>query len=723
MKQVVQYVSGGRTVLEDVPSPAVGHAQLLVSVAASLISAGTEKYVIDLARKNIFQKALARPDDVRRVLQKVRQEGLAQTVSQVRAKLDEGMPLGYSASGVVQNAGRDVQEFKPGDRVAVAAPHASLVTVAPTLCGAIPDGVSFEDAAYTSVAAIALQGVRLARLTLGENVLVIGLGLVGQITVALLKAQGCRVYGLDIDPAKVDRARQMGLDDGSTAASDAVKQFSRGYGVDAAIITASTQSNEPIEFAADVCRTRGRIVLVGVAGLNLPRPPFFAKELEFTVSSSLGPGRGDPQYEEKGIDYPIGHARWTAKRNMEAVLAMMAAGTLPVAKLTSHRFSIDNVPAAYDLIARSTEPHVGIVIQYPSTDRRPAAAARRLDLDTARSDRGSAGDSLGISLIGAGNFAQLVMMPALAKQAEVSFQGICTAHGLNAVHTGEKYGFRFATTDVDEILKDDSTTAVVVATRHNNHAELVVRALRAGKHVFVEKPLCISFAELDRIADCVETLVQVRRCPLLAVGLNRRFSEAVRIIRNHFSGVEPLSVSYRFMPGELPTASWPQDPAIGGGRIVGEACHAIDTCAAIVGSAPVRVFAESVGAGGGNQTTDDRVFITLRHANGSISNISYQAAGDRSGPSERIEVFGGGRTATIDGWDAIDMWAHNRHTRARGHKDKGHAKEFRVFTDVCRTGGAWPVAWEHVYATAWASLAAVQSLRTGLPINVDDPTE
>jgi len=718
MKQVVQYVSGGRTVLEDLPNPAVGNGQVRVTVAASLISAGTERYVVDLARKNILQKALARPDDVKRVFQKIRQEGLAQTVGQVRAKLDEGMPLGYSAAGVVQTAGRDVQEFKPGDRVAVAAPHASIVTVAPTLCAAIPDGVSFEDAAYTSVAAIALQGVRLARLTLGENVLVIGLGLVGQITVALLKAQGCRVYGLDLDAAKVELARSMGLHDGATAAQpDAVKRFSNGYGVDAAIITASTESNQPIEFSAEVCRPKGRIVLVGVAGLHLPRPPFFAKELEFTVSSSLGPGRGDPQYEEKGIDYPIGHARWTAKRNMEAVLAMMAAGTLPVGKLTSHRFGIDRVPAAYDLIARSTEPHVGIILQYPVADQR--SAARRLDLHVPRSNAGS----LGVSLIGAGNFARLVMMPALAKQGDISFQGVCTAHGLNAVHTGEKYGFKFATTDVDDILRDGSTTAVVVATRHNTHADLVVQALRAGMHVFVEKPLCISSAELDRVAGCVETLGEVRRCPLLVVGWNRRFSPAVQVVRRHFSGVGPLSVTYRFATAELPPTAWPQDPEVGGGRIVGEACHAIDTCAAIVDSPPIRVFAESVAKGGGAQTSDDRVFITLRHANGSISSISYQAAGDRSGPTERIEVFGDGRTATIEGWDAIELWAGNRRTRARGHKDKGHANELRAFVDACRTGGAWPISWEHVYATSWASLAAVQSLRAGLPITIDDPLD
>ena len=713
MKQVVQYVSGGRTVLEDVPAPVVDNTQVLVAVAASLISAGTERYVVDLARKNLVQKALARPDQVTRVLQKIRQEGLAQTANQVRAKLDEGMPLGYSASGVVLSAGRDVQDFKPGDRVAVVAPHASLVSVCATLCAAVPDNVSLEAAAYTSVSAIALQGVRLARLTLGECVLVIGLGLVGQITIALLKAQGCRVYGLDLDAGKVELARTMGLDDGATASSPgAVLRFSNGHGVDAAIITASTQSNEPIEFAADVCRPKGRIVLVGVSGLNLPRPPFFAKELEFTVSSSLGPGRGDPRYEEKGIDYPIGYARWTAKRNMEAALALMAANKLPVEKLTTQRFAIDDVPTAYDLIANRTEPHIGILLQYPDVERPPA---RRLELSV-RSPRPG---TVRLSLIGAGNFARLVMMPALAKQAGLSFAGICTAKGLNAVHTGSRYEFDFATTDIEEIFNDESTTAVAVATRHDMHADLVIRGLRAGKHVFVEKPLCISADGLRRIAGCVEELD--RNCPLLMVGFNRRFSSSVRELRRHFDGVQPLSVSYRFAPGELPPDSWPQDMEVGGGRIIGEACHAIDTCAAIVDSPPVRVFAESVAKTGGVQTTDDRVFITLRHANGSISSISYQAGGDRSGPTERIEVFGGGRTATVEGWDAIELWAGNRHTRARGRKDKGHESEFRAFIDACRTG-AWPITWADLCATTWASLAAVDSLRTGLPVSIDEYT-
>lgn len=710
MHQVFQDVGRGTTVVRRLPEPLCGPAQVLVAVEASLVSAGTERYIVDLARMNLLQKARARPDHVRRVLEKVRQEGLAQTLTQVRAKLDEPMPLGYSASGTVVACGRAVQMLKPGDRVAAAAPHASVVSIGPNLCARIPEGVTFDRAAYAGVGAIAMQGVRLAKLSLGERVLVIGLGLVGQLTVALLKAQGCSVFGIEPDPSRLDLARQFGLDDGATGfAREAIQQFSSGYGVDAVIIAAATESNEPIERAADVCRSKGRIVLVGVAGLTLPRPPFFEKELEFTVSSSLGAGRGDPQYEEKGIDYPIGYARWTANRNMAAVLDLMAAGKLPVEKLTTHRFAIAAAAAAYDLIAERTAPFLGILLEYEAEP--PVSTPRRLELK-AKAARDS---GVGLSLVGAGNFARLVLMPALAKQDGLQFRGVCTAKALNAVHTGHKYGFAFATTDVEEILRDDRTRAVVIATRHDLHADLVIAALRAGKNVFVEKPLCITSAELERINACLEELGD--NCPLLMPGFNRRFAPALQTIRQHFDRIVPLSISYRFAPGEMPARAWPQDMETGGGRIIGEACHAIDVCVALMNSAPVRVFAESVDLVGGLATTDDRVFITIRHANGGISNVSYQAGGDRSGPTERIEVFGGGRTAVVEGWDLVEMWAGNRRTRAQGERDKGHAAGFAAFVDACRKGGPWPISWEHIHGTTWAALAVIESLRIGLPVD------
>lgn len=711
MQQVVQDINSGKTTVRSLPDPIAPAGHVVVANAASLVSAGTERYVVELARKSLLAKARERPDHVRRVLQKIKTEGLLLTAQQVLAKLDEPMPLGYSSAGVVLECGRGVQELKPGDRVATAGPHAGVVAIGKNLCARIPDGVSFEQAAYTSVATIGLEGVRLARVALGERVLVIGLGLIGQICVALLKAQGCHVFGVDLDPAKIELARSFGADVAARGAPVAeIKAFAGGHGVDAVVITAATPSNEPIELAAEVCRVRGRIVLVGVVGLNLPRAPFFQKELEFTVSSSLGPGRFDPAYEEKGADYPFGHVRWTAQRNMEAVLDVMAAGKLPVERLTTHRVPIERAAEAYELITSQREPFLGVVLEYPSAPLRPA---RRRELRARPAPRGD----LGVSLVGAGNFARLVMMPALSKLGGVSWRGLCTAKGMNAEHSGRKMGFAFCATDVDQIWQDRDTSAVFVATRHDLHAELVIAALRAGKHVFVEKPLCIAPAELEAIDRCVSELGE--RCPILMVGFNRRFAPATGKVRSFFAGASPLTVAMRFAPGYIPPGAWPQDEDVGGGRIVGEGCHAIDTCTALVDSPPVRVFAESVAKTGGLETSDDQVFLTMRHENGSISSVSYQAGGDRAVSPERIEVFGGGKSAIVDNWDRIELYRDGQRADSSGGKDRGHALELKAFMESCRRGGPWPIPWDHLYAVTWASLMAVRSLREGIPLEID----
>ena len=710
MKQVVQDVRTGATTVREIQAPLALPGQVVVQTRASLISAGTERFVVELARRSLVGKAAARPDHVRRVLEKVRSEGLMTTIQQVRAKLDEPMPLGYSAAGTVLECGAGVQEFKRGDRVALAGPHAGRASVGRNLCARIPEGVSFEQAAYTSVAAIGLEGVRLAKVTLGESVLVVGLGLIGQMCVCMLKAAGCHVFGTDVDPAKLALARSLGADEvGEGSPLDAVRSFSGGHGVDAAVITAATPSNEPIEFCASACRTKGRIVLVGVVGLNLPRPPFFEKELEFTVSSSLGPGRGDPAYEEKGVDYPIGHARWTAQRNMQAVLELMAAGRLPVEKLTTHRFDIERAPEAYDLITSGKEPYLGIVLEYPGA---PARLERRIDFPVRK-----ASSEPGFSLIGAGNFARLVMLPALEAVGGFRWRGVCTAKGMSAEHTGRTKGFAFATTDLEELLKDPETSTVLVATRHDLHAQTVMKALRAGKNVFVEKPLCITPDQLFEIEALLRELGE--KAPLLMVGFNRRFAPATEELRKHFEGVAPLSISYRFAPGPIPPEHWTQDEEVGGGRIVGEACHPLHLCTSLAGSRPVKVHAESVAKVGGVQTTDDRVFITMRHENGSISSVSYQAEGDKAFPAERIEVFGGGRVGTVDQWGDIELWQGGRRKSRNGGRDKGHRAEFKELVRAVREGGAWPIPWEEIRGATWASLAAVQSLRTGEPVEAD----
>jgi threonine dehydrogenase-like Zn-dependent dehydrogenase len=438
MKQIIQEVRSGRTTVKEIPDPMVLPGQVIMATMASVISAGTERYVVDLARKSLMGKARQRPQDVKRVLQKLRQDGIRTTLTQLVAKLDEPMPLGYSASGVIIECGAGVQEFKPGDRIAAAAPHSAVSAVGRNLCAIIPDNVSFEQAAYTSIASIALQGLRLTEVGLGDSVVVIGLGLIGQICVCLLKAQGCRVFGTDLDPAKLESARKLGADAVATGSPlQAVKEFTGSRGADAVVITAATESNEPIEFATEVCRPKGRVVLVGVVGLNLPRPPFFRKELEFTVSCSLGPGRGDPAYEEKGIDYPTGHVRWTAQRNMQTVLHLISEGKLPVEKLTSHRLPVERAPEAYDLITGRRDPFLGIVLEYSYDGN----IRRRIDLRSAAAPR----KSLGVSQIGAGNFARLVMLPALSKLGGIEWRGICTAKGVNATHSGQRHEFMFAT--------------------------------------------------------------------------------------------------------------------------------------------------------------------------------------------------------------------------------------------------------------------------------------
>jgi predicted dehydrogenase len=704
MKQILQDVRSGITSVKEIPDPLALPGQVLIAEIASAISAGTERYVVDLARKSLIGKARQRPQDVKRVLQKMRAEGIRTTLTQVQAKLDDPMPLGYSAAGVVLECGAGVQEFKPGDRVAAVAPHSGIASVGRNLCAAIPDNVTFEQAAYTSIAAIGLEGVRLAHAGLGESVLVIGLGLIGQICVSLLKAQGCRVFGTDFDPAKLDLARALGADEVALGSPlDSVLRFTGGArgeaGVDAVVITAATDSNEPIELAAEACRTRGRIVLVGVVGLQIPRPPFFKKELTFTVSSSLGPGRTDPLYEEKGIDYPSGFVRWTAQRNMQAVLGLMSQGKLPVERLTSHRFPVDRAAEAYDLITTRREPFLGIILDYGE----PGPPRRTVRLSRSSPSRDTQG-SVGVSLIGAGNFARLVMIPALSEIGGIAWRGICTAKGVTAESAGQRHGFDFATTETAEIWNDAATSAVFIATRHDLHADLVVTALRAGKHVFVEKPLCITEQQLEDIAACIDDLGD--RCPILTVGFNRRFAPGTARLQSFFENAAPLSISYRFAAPFIPPDHWTQDPETGGGRIVGEACHAIDTCSAIAGSPPIRVFAESA-------ASDDRVFITLRHRNGSISSVSYQAGGDAAFPAERLEVIASGRSATLDAWDEGRLWTKGRCQKFSAAKDRGHKAEFAAFLAACRKGAPWPIPWEDIYGVTWASLAAVRSLREG----------
>jgi predicted dehydrogenase/threonine dehydrogenase-like Zn-dependent dehydrogenase len=728
MHQVIQDVRNGRLSVIDVPEPIVRPGHILISNACSVISAGTEKMVMDLARKSLLGKAMERPDQVRRVLEKWRNEGFFDTLAQVREKLDEPMTMGYSSAGIVLACGAGVQEFKPGDRVASNGPHAGVVCVPKHLCAQIPGNVSFEQAAFAVLGAIALQGVRLAKLELGDTAFVIGLGLIGQLTVALLKANGCRVLGTDIDISKCELALKMGADVAQADMSaHGVAELTGGLGADAVLVTASTKSDKPVELAGETVRKKGRVIAVGAVGLNLPRRPYYFKEAEFVVSCSYGPGRYDPEYEEKGHDYPSAYVRWTEQRNMEAILSLMASGRLDVSPLITHRFKIEDAKTAYDLIEKEKEPYLAILLEYPGVSESPPV--RRIEIK-----RGlplSHGE-VGVSVLGAGNFARMTLLPALNKIGKLQLRIICSVGGVSAVHSGEKFGFQVATSDEDEVYNDHETNAIFILTRHDQHARQVIKALQAGKHVFVEKPLCITAEELNEIIECYSAIRppgqmpsgaggnQQSAMPLLMVGFNRRFAPAAKIVKDFFSAVnQSLTVSIRFNAGEIPPDHWTQDEMVGGGRIIGEACHAIDLATYLTGSLPVRVFAESIGGSSSSEITDDQCFITIRHANGSISSMAYLAGGDKAFPKERVELIGGGRVAVIEDFREVITSADGKIKRTRLQKqDKGHRAEVETFVEALTKGGPSPIPWEELKTVTMASMLAVRSLREGIPFDI-----
>ncbi len=712
MRRLVQNIGTGQLSLEDLPRPTVPAGHVLIANRASLISAGTEKTARELAQKSLLAKAKARPDHVRRVLEKVRNEGLWSTVEQVRAKLDAPMPMGYCSAGTVLTCGPGVQQFKPGDRVASNGGHADLVTVPRNLCARIPDEVTFDQAAFTVLGAIAMQGVRLSRITLGETVFVIGLGLVGQITVALLRAAGATVIGTDLDPAKCALAKEMGAAAAHVGlGADDVRSLTRGLGADAVLITASTNSNGPIDLAADAVRQKGRVVLVGVIGLTLDRRPFYFKEAEFVVSCSYGPGRYDANYEQGGQDYPAAHVRWTEQRNFQAVLDLMATGQLDVTRLISHRFEIGRAPAAYDLIEAEREPYLGVLLEYDD------ASAQAPDPVIELRTEGRPGD-VGVSCLGAGNFARMVLLPKLCGFTAARPEVICSAGGGSAADVGRKLGFATATSDERQVWDDERTDAVFVVTQHHQHAAQVLHAIEAGKHVFVEKPLCLTLPELAMLEAALRTAPPP--APLVMVGYNRRFSPAAIAMRQFFTHMhEPLTVSIRFNASMIPADHWTQVDSLGGGRIIGEACHGIDLATYLTGSPVVRVYAESIGGRGAPAITDDQSFITLRHANGSVSSVAYLAGGDKAFPKERVELFGGGRVGTIDDFRAAESWVGGKRRKLwSGGQDKGHAAELEAFLRAIREGGDAPISWSELRATSMAAILAVRSLREGRAFDI-----
>lgn len=707
MRQILQSLKDGTTQLAEIPTPRVGLGRLLITTATTLVSAGTERMLVEFGKANLIDKARQQPDKVRMVLDKVRTDGLAATLETVQSKLDQPLALGYCNVGVVAEVGSGVDGFAVGDRVVSNGAHAEIVSVPKNLCARIPDAVSNEHAAFTVLAAIGLQGIRLVNPTLGENVVVTGLGLIGLLTVQMLRAQGCRVLGIDFDPQRLDLAKQFGAEVVNPGAGEdvlaAAQAFSRGRGVDAVIITASTKSNEPVSQAAQMCRKRGRIVLVGVTGLELSRADFYEKELSFQVSCSYGPGRYDPSYEERGQDYPIGFVRWTEQRNFEAVLDLMASGQLDVEPLISHRFPLERAVEAYELLA-SGEPSLGILLQYPSAENRNVSAQRTVELSSAAAVTPA---KASVAFLGAGNYAGRVLIPAF-KAADASLHTVVSGGGVSAAHYGRSHGFAKASTDSAEVMADDAVDTVVVATRHDAHASQVLSALQAGKHVFCEKPLCLTLDELTTI----EAEVKQRPKQLLMVGFNRRFAPQVVKAKQLLDMVnEPKSFVMTVNAGSIPSDHWTQDKMVGGGRIVGEGCHFIDLLRHLAGAEIVSYHAVSLGRHPALEVTDDKATITLQFAGGSVGTIHYLANGHKSFPKERLEVFCAERVLQLDNFRSLRGWGWSGFSRMNlWRQDKGQIACAKAFVGAVKQGGPCPIPLDEVLEVSRVSIEVQQAL-------------
>jgi predicted dehydrogenase/threonine dehydrogenase-like Zn-dependent dehydrogenase len=717
MKQLSQEMKKGTMHVEDVPDPSLGAGGVVVRTQYSLISAGTERTSVSKRKSSLLSKVRSNPEMLKVVTDQMKNYGIVQTYKKVMNKLESYAPLGYSSAGTVVAVADDIEDFVPGDRVACAgagyANHAELVFVPKNLCAKLPSEVSFQEGAFTTVGTIALQGVRQAAPTLGETVAVIGLGLVGQLTVQLLKAAGCSVIGIDLDSRNVALAKTMGANAAfkrmSPGAVQDVRSFTRGYGADAVIITAATKNNDPVELAGLISREKGRVIIVGDVGLSLPRDSYYLKELDIKLSRSYGPGRYDALYEEKGLDYPIGYVRWTEKRNMEEFLTLVEQKKVNVGALTTHVFTFADAPKAYNIITGKTpERYVGVLLEYPEAKPGP----KSISVAPAQPTQAS----LSIGFIGAGNFAQSSLLPYL-KAKNVAFKSVCTARGLNAKNVARQFGFERATTDPKEIYASEMIDTVFIATRHNLHASLCVQAIKNFKHVFVEKPLALNDAELDQIVSAHNAAMKKSNLRFM-VGFNRRFAPSVREAKKFFEAAgQPMVINYRVNAGYLPKDHWSQDLIEGGGRIIGEVCHFIDTIQFITGGMPQKVFAQSLSTSG-NYTQSDNVAITVRFNNAAVGVITYLANGDASVPKERIEMFAAGKTAVIENFKRLETYHGNtRKVKDWSVPDKGHRAEMEEFIESIHLANDL-IPFESLIATTRATFRIIDSLETGRPVEV-----
>ncbi|MBF0167919.1 MAG: bi-domain-containing oxidoreductase [Alphaproteobacteria bacterium] len=711
MKQVIQSARSGKLCLKDVPAPRVRAGHLLVRVKASLISAGTERMVVDFAKKSLAGKAAERPDLVRKVLDKAKRDGVGATIKAVMARLDEPLPLGYSAAGTVEEVGAGLESrFHVGQKVAMCgagiANHAEFDLVPGNLAAPVPETVPFEEACYGTVAAIALQGLRNLGPQLGEVVAVLGVGLIGQLAVQLLKLSGCRVLALDHNAARLDLAKKLGADAVWNLAEDgldaAVAALSGTLGCDGILICAATDSSEPFQVAAGIARDRARVVLVGKTGTEFPFADFMKKELSVTVSRSYGPGRYDEAYEGRGLAYPEGFVRWTETANLAECVRLMAHG-LKASPLTTHRFALERAEDAYTLVMGGAEPYLGVLLDYPIAALRETALPKSFPAPKA------AKGACVLGVIGAGSFARTVLLPEFKKRSDVCLRTIATQRGMTADHAKGQFGFEVCTTDAGALLADPAINAVLIATRHASHADLVIQALRAGKHVLVEKPLAVSHEQLAAVA-----LARQESQAFLMVGFNRRFAPlAVKMRGELAQHAGPKNLLIRVNAGALPKESWLNASDEGQGRILGEGCHFVDLARALVG-API----SAVQAQGSSQGADE-LAATFSFADGSLAALSYTAQGDSAYSKERIEGFAGGAAVCLDNFLSLSVTrgGKTKTVKLLG-QDKGHAAEIDLFVKAVALGGPAPVDEAETFETSLATLALVESLRTGLKIEI-----
>ena len=717
MKQVLQNLYSGETEVVDIPVPAAGKGSLLISTRRSLVSAGTERMLVEFGKSGLIGKARQQPDKVREVIEKVRTDGLAPTIEAVQSKLDQPIPLGYCNVGEVVEVGERVNGFSVGDRVISNGAHAEFVSVPANLCARVPDTVSDDEAAFTVLGAIALQGIRLIQPTLGEAVVVTGLGVIGLIAVQLLRANGCRVLGIDFDDQKIALAKQWGAETVNLSkGQDPVQvamQFSRGRGVDAVLLAASTKSSEPVSQAAKMCRKRGRLVLVGVTGLELSRAEFYEKELTFQVSCSYGPGRYDTAYEDQGNDYPIGFVRWTEQRNFEAVLDLISSGQIKLESLITARFGINEAKNGYKYL-HEKKTALGILIDYPA-HQDVSPIEKTINLESVKAVKNNAP---AVSFVGAGNYAGRILIPAFRK-AGADLAMVISKSGVSGSHYGRKYGFNKASTDIESVFRDKGTSAIAIATRHDTHAQLVCDALRAGKHVFVEKPLALNYEELDEIQGVYEEVNRELAGKnegdgtgvLLMVGFNRRFApQAVKIktLLDRVSG--PKTFVMTINAGSIPANHWTQDPKVGGGRIIGEACHFVDLLRFLAGTKILDFQVTYMNEKSDNMAPADKASFTLRFDDGSFGTVLYLANGHKSFPKERLEVFCDQRVLQLDNFRKLTGYGWKGFSSMKlWRQDKGQSACVAAYLKSVREGLASPIPFDELLEVSRVTIAIAKS--------------